>query len=79
MFDKKYILWKLSFIFMFDMSEEEFIEFWLDCFDMGFYEDIWTVIKATRELTRNHKFYVEEYKKWKEKKLLNSNNWKDEK
>lgn len=72
MFDKKYILWKLSVIFMFDMSEEEFIEFWLDYFDRGFYEDIGTVIKATRELTRNHKFYVEEYKKWKEKKLLDT-------
>lgn len=72
MFDKKYILEKLSVIFMFDMTEEDFIEFWLDYFNGWYFEDIGKVIKATRELTRNYKFYVEEYKKWKEKKLLDT-------
>ena len=73
MFDKKYILEKLSIIFMFDMTEEEFIEFWLDYFERWYFEDIGTVIKATRELTRQHDFYVEEYKKRKEKKILDTN------
>lgn len=68
MFDKKYILEKLSIIFIFDIKKEDFIEFWLSYFEWWYFEDIEKIINATRELTKNHDFYVEEYKKRKKEK-----------
>jgi len=80
MFDKEYVLKCLYPIFIRDINnEEERVKFWLEEMNNTFCKDLESIIEAVRGMERCKKTYIDAFNKWKEKKLLNSNNWKDEK